>query len=99
MIEEGDWTDPVRLEARVAAVVERNRLRLADPVQASAAFRRLTEELARSLGAAGIPDARAVALGLLLQALDRARIDPPGPERGIGRPRGCPSPRLPPAST
>jgi hypothetical protein len=96
MIEEGDWTDPVRLEARVAAVVERNRPRLADPVQAPAAFRRLTEELARSLGAAGI---RAVALGLLLTALDRAGIDPPGPERGIGRPRGCPSPRLPPAST
>jgi hypothetical protein len=99
MIEEGDWTDPVRLEARVAAVVERNRPRLADPVQAPAAFRRLTEELARSLGAAGILDARAVALGLLLTALDRAGIDPPGPERGIGRPRGCPSPRLPPAST
>jgi hypothetical protein len=78
VIEESDWTDPVRLEARVAGVIERNRPRLIDPIQAPAAFRRLLEELARSLGAAGIPDARAVAQGLLLTALDRARIDPPG---------------------
>jgi hypothetical protein len=77
MIEEGDWTDPVRLEGRVTAVVERNRPRLADSVQAPAAVRRLIEELTRSLGAAGIPDARAVSLGLLVVALDRARIKPP----------------------
>jgi Helix-turn-helix domain len=68
MIQDSDWIDPVRLEARVAGVVDRNRARLADPVQASAAFRRLTEELARSLGAAGIADGRAVALGLLRAA-------------------------------
>jgi hypothetical protein len=98
MIEEGDWTDPVRLEARVAAVVERNRPRLADPVQAPAAFQRLAEELARSLGAAGIPDARAVACGLLLQAVDQAGIDPPGRSEGLAgrgavRPRDCLPPR------
>jgi hypothetical protein len=83
----------VRLEARVAGVIERNRPRLIDPIQAPAAFRRLLEELARSLGAAGIPDARAVARGLLLTALDRARIDPrepdkegpPRPGNGAGR--------------
>jgi hypothetical protein len=69
---DADWTDPIRLEARVAAVVERNRPHLADPVLAPAAFRRLIEELARSLGAAGIPDARAVAQGLLVAAIDRA---------------------------
>jgi hypothetical protein len=77
MIEDADWTDPVRLEARVAGVVERNRPRLADPFQAPAAFRRLTEELARSLAAAGIRDARAVALGLLRAALARAGLDDP----------------------
>jgi hypothetical protein len=82
MIEDADWTDPVRLEGRVAAVVERNRTSLADPYLAPAAFRRLLEELARSLGAAGIPDARAVALGLLVAALDRAGIDPPSD--GVG---------------
>jgi hypothetical protein len=76
VIEDADWTDPVRLEARVAGVVERNRPRLVDPLQAPAALHRLTEELARSLGAAGIPDARAVALGLLVAALDRARTEP-----------------------
>ena len=78
MIEPADWTDPVRLEARVAAVVARNRERLADPVQAPAAFQRLVEGLARSLGAAGIPDARAVATGLLQAALDRAGLLRPG---------------------
>ena len=75
MIEDSDWTDPVRLEARLAGVIERNRPRLVDPVQAPAAFRRLTEELARSLGAAGVPDARAVAHGLLVAAIDRAGIE------------------------
>jgi hypothetical protein len=76
MIEADDWTDPIRLEARVAAVVERNRLHLSDPVLAPAALRRLTEELARSLGAAGIPDARGVAAGLLAAAIDRAGLAP-----------------------
>ena len=52
VIEEADWIDPVRLEARVAGVVARNRERLADPVLADAAFRRLVEELSRALGAA-----------------------------------------------
>jgi hypothetical protein len=77
LIEDTDWIDPIRLEARVAGVIERNRPRLVDPFLAPAALHRLTEELARSLGAAGIPDARAVALGLLVAALDRARIEPP----------------------
>jgi hypothetical protein len=72
-----DWTDPVRLEARVAGVVARNHERLVDPFLAPAAFHRLVEELARSLGAAGIPDAHAVALGLLRAALDRAGLEPP----------------------
>jgi hypothetical protein len=77
VIEDADWLEPVRLEARVAGVVARNRERLADPFLAEAAFRRILEELARSLGAAGIPDARAVALGLLVAALDRAGIELP----------------------
>jgi hypothetical protein len=59
VIEDADWTDPARLEARVAGVVARNRERLSDPVLAPAAFRRLVEELSRALGAAGIRDARA----------------------------------------
>jgi hypothetical protein len=54
VIEDADWTDPLRLEARVAGVVARNRERLSDPVLAPAAFRRLVEELSRALGAAGI---------------------------------------------
>jgi hypothetical protein len=74
---DADWTDPIRLEARVAGVVERNRPRLTDPFLAPAAFHRLVEELARSLGAAGVPDARAVAIGLLVAAIDRAGIEPP----------------------
>jgi hypothetical protein len=78
VIEDGDWTDPTRLEARVAGVVARNRVQLADPVLAPAAFRRLVEELSRALGAAGIPDARAVATGLLQAALDRAGLQRPG---------------------
>ena len=60
VIEDADWIDPLRLEARVAGVVARNRERLADPVLADAAFRRLVEELSRALGAAGIPDARSL---------------------------------------
>ena len=74
MIEESDWTDPVRLEGRVAGMVARNRERLSDPVLAPAAFRRLVEELSRALGAAGIRDARAVATGLLQAAVVRAGL-------------------------
>jgi hypothetical protein len=77
MIEDGDWTDPVRLKARVAGVVERNRAHLADPFLAGAAHRRLVEELSRALGAAGTPDAQAVARGLLAAALDRAGLERP----------------------
>jgi hypothetical protein len=65
MIEDADWIDPVCLEAQVAGVVARERGRLTDPRQAPAAHRRLLEELAQDLGAAGIPDPQAVACGLL----------------------------------
>jgi hypothetical protein len=78
MIEDADWTDPLRLEARVAAMVERNRPHLVDPFLAGAAHRRLIEELSRALGAAVIPDAQAVARGLLAAALDRAGLQRPG---------------------
>jgi hypothetical protein len=77
MIEEGDWTDPVRLEVWVAAVVERNRPRLADPVQAAAALRRLTRNSPARLAPPEIPDVRAVARGMLLHALDQVGIAPP----------------------
>jgi hypothetical protein len=82
VIEDADWTDPARLEARVAGVVARNRERLSDPVLAPAAFRRLVEELSRALGAAGIRDARAVATGLLQAAVRRAGLHEGGTDAG-----------------
>jgi hypothetical protein len=74
VIEDVDWIDPVRLEARVAGAVARARGPLTDPRQASVTQRRLLEELARDLGAAGIPDSQAVAHGLLQAAFDRAGV-------------------------
>jgi hypothetical protein len=54
--------------------VARKRGPLTDPRRAPAAHRRLLEELAQDLGAAGIPDPQAVASGLLQAALDRAGV-------------------------
>jgi hypothetical protein len=74
---EADWTDAARLRAKVLGAVAHHRARLTAPEHSEATFAALHNALAGALAAAGIPDPEAVALGLLLQALNQAGIAPP----------------------
>jgi hypothetical protein len=75
---EVDWTSADRLRAKVHGAVARYRVLLTSPEHGCAAVEGLHDALTEALAAEGIPDPEAVALGLLLQALDQAGIEPPG---------------------